>query len=619
MDRFIQSRLIVFLITFLFSANSYATDYPPPACVVYEEMTLTICPPDSIPGPPVQLLGYNIYNNDEFLGNIPLSPPFDTVSYDLETGQLAAGANNFCVKAVYNLWISEPACIIAFVGSMPFLEDWSSGSFETNGWNVSGDHWEVSSIDGHFAPSLIFNGQPAVNEYEQVIESCIFTISDTIPYLSNYLSFDIKVVPNGPLTGTERISAEVWDSDGQSWVPVCHVINQEQYYLYFEKNIVRLPVNGNYLKVRFIASGANSGNILYWSVDNISVERYCPPPTDLTYEYNYMNNTISLSWVAPYGVLMPDWVHWDDGTNYNSIGTDDTAEFDVAARWLPVQLKDLTGVSITQVAFFPDEANADYTIKIWKGAGASELIYSDPVDEPVIGQWNYVTVDPPLLLDNSSELWVGYNVNALTGYPAGTDDGPAFDGYGNMLYYGNTWQTLLQINPDLDYNWNIKFFYSGEAINDTYFRYINIYHMTDGLNYEWIDSTLDKDSYVDSNLSWVDVNCYMVNTVYSYDNDTCISPYSNEFCLILLNDYKPEMLEDFLVIFPNPASDVLHVTSQKPMDEILVYNGIGELVSHSGYGGSETTISITNLPNGLYFIRIREGQSMIIRKFVVLR
>ncbi len=35
------------------------------------------------------------------------------------------------------------------------------------------------------------------------------------------------------------------------------------------------------------------------------------------------------------------------------------------------------------------------------------------------------------------------------------DDGPAIDGYGNMMNFGG-WQTLLQLNPDLDYNWNIS-------------------------------------------------------------------------------------------------------------------------------------------------------------------
>ena len=40
-------------------------------------------------------------------------------------------------------------------------------------------------------------------------------------------------------------------------------------------------------------------------------------------------------------------------------------------------------------------------------------------------------------------LWIGYHVQALTGYPAGTDEGPAIDGYGNMMFWEGHWQTLL--------------------------------------------------------------------------------------------------------------------------------------------------------------------------------
>ena len=60
-----------------------------------------------------------------------------------------------------------------------------------------------------------------------------------------------------------------------------------------------------------------------------------------------------------------------------------------------------------------------------------------------------------MLIDVAQELWVGYHIHNDTGYPAGVDNGPAIDGYGNWLYW-NSWQTLLEVNPDIDYNWSIK-------------------------------------------------------------------------------------------------------------------------------------------------------------------
>ncbi len=34
----------------------------------------------------------------------------------------------------------------------------------------------------------------------------------------------------------------------------------------------------------------------------------------------------------------------------------------------------------------------------------------------------------------------------------------AVDGFGNMMYFGGSWTTLIAQNPDLDYNWNIQGF-----------------------------------------------------------------------------------------------------------------------------------------------------------------
>ena len=164
---------------------------------------------------------------------------------------------------------------------------------------------------------------------------------------------------------------------------------------------------------------------------------------------------IVLNWEGPGIPGVDEWIHWDSGVNTgNSIGTNSAVEFDVAARWEPAQLAVYEGASVTQVTFVPAEAQCTYSIRIWVGAGAANLVVDQPVPNPVIGQWNEVTLTTPVPVDITQELWVGYYVNAQTGYPAGCDDGPPVDGYGNMMNFGG-WQTLLQINPELTFNWNI--------------------------------------------------------------------------------------------------------------------------------------------------------------------
>ena len=212
----INAAIVLIFLTLDF--NAYSTDYPPPACVLYDNLTLTICPPDTLPEPPIILIAYNIYVDDAFLGNIPVSPPYDTIVYFFEESQLIPGPTYFCVKAIYSEWISEPACDMdtVFYGfELPFYEDWSSGSFETNGWTVDCTNWEILSDTGNPAPSVVFNGQPALTNYCKVLASYYFR-ADTFNIEDIYVRYDLRL-DNIYSTGMEELKLQVWDWNSNSW------------------------------------------------------------------------------------------------------------------------------------------------------------------------------------------------------------------------------------------------------------------------------------------------------------------------------------------------------------------------------------------------------------------
>lgn len=151
----------------------------------------------------------------------------------------------------------------------------------------------------------------------------------------------------------------------------------------------------------------------------------------------------------------PTWITWCSDELSDAIGTGAAANFDVAARFEPAQLASFTGGSLTKIAFAPNEVACTYTLSVWQGALPPTLIYSEVVAAPVIGEWNEVTLASPVPFDNSQELWIGYNVNTTTGYPAGCDAGPQVEGFGNMINWGG-WTTLTALNAALTYNWSIK-------------------------------------------------------------------------------------------------------------------------------------------------------------------
>jgi len=183
----------------------------------------------------------------------------------------------------------------------------------------------------------------------------------------------------------------------------------------------------------------------------------CENPESLTYE-QYFNN-VQLNWQAPDLGNNGTWLHWDV-QHGNNIGTGGPVDFDVAQRFVPEDLSAYDGKYLTRVLFFPNQPACTYSIRVWTGGNISapeNLIVDQVVTNPVIAQWNEIFLNAPVLVDASQELWIGVRNNTTTGHPAGCDVGPAINGKGNMINLAGTgWQTLLEVNSALDYNWNIR-------------------------------------------------------------------------------------------------------------------------------------------------------------------
>ncbi len=182
------------------------------------------------------------------------------------------------------------------------------------------------------------------------------------------------------------------------------------------------------------------------------------PPTNLT--ATVVNDVdVELTWQAPTGE--PGELRWDDGINYNGIGTNAAADFDVAIRFDTDDLASFNGLSLTEVSFFPRYEDCDYTIKVWTGgscngssASDGDLVAEQEVTNVVINTWNTVVLDDPVTIDSSEELWFGYNCDTQGDHPAGCAEGPAVLWKGDLINLGG-WTSLATEYPSLDYNWNI--------------------------------------------------------------------------------------------------------------------------------------------------------------------
>ena len=166
----------------------------------------------------------------------------------------------------------------------------------------------------------------------------------------------------------------------------------------------------------------------------------------------------NITWMAP-GSAGGEWLHYDSGENNDSIGTGSANDFDVYIRYPASALADYAGMSLYTLKVWPAQAGT-FSVRVWTGgtAAAPANMVVDQGFTPVLDTYNTVTLNNPVLVTGNEELWFGYRNVVTSGYPAGCDAGPAVNGFGNMMYFGGSWTTLIEQNPDLDYNWNIQGF-----------------------------------------------------------------------------------------------------------------------------------------------------------------
>jgi hypothetical protein len=284
------------------------------------------------------------------------------------------------------------------------------------------------------------------------------------------------------------------------------------------------------------------------------------------------------------------------------------------------------------------------------------MVCDQPVPSPVIGDWNTVTLTTPVPLDITQELYVGYYVNAQTGYPAGVDDGPAIDGYGNMMNFGG-WQTLLEINPELDFNWNINthiqtlagvtmplgksvepytnsnltltsnphisgvqhVFTDGDGSRDL--AGYNIYRKAGTGDYVLYDYTPET-TYLDTDDDLIvgTYYCYVVTAVWESETDQCESAFSNEACDIWTSIGDGSLTDgSSFSMYPNPADNHVFITSSGELKRVTVYNALGQLVVDEITTGKQYELKTSSYTIGVYMVRVETAEGVTTRTLTIQR
>ncbi|NJN77586.1 MAG: T9SS type A sorting domain-containing protein [Saprospiraceae bacterium] len=75
-----------------------------------------------------------------------------------------------------------------------------------------------------------------------------------------------------------------------------------------------------------------------------------------------------------------------------------------------------------------------------------------------------------------------------------------------------------------------------------------------------------------------------------------------------------------LNLHPNPTSETLQITTAFPVDEVQIYNSIGQQVwQGQGFRENQVQINVRDFSQGVYVVRVRQGESWVSKQVLVSR
>ncbi len=564
------------------------------------------------------LIGYNLYRDEIFFQFIEAG----TTSFIFDS--CYPGHYEYCVAAIYDLEIfgypgevgeSKSICdTTTYITGhlLDFTEDWSSSSFDTNGWVTGEDSfWKITADAGNPAPSAFFNGSSPDRDYSMALESYPFNNTDSNRLEDIYLDFELSLESISS-AGDEKMVIQVRNWDNESWYTLEEINNSNGSFDWhsYSYNISEYAVD-KVFSTRFLALGLETSEV-NWLLDNIKIYRLCRG-ADTISSALIDDKNIRVIWSVPQPGA--DQLKWCNDEYFTAIGAENVLEFDAACRFRPIDLEDQVGSQIVSVDFYPVEEWASFSIRIWIGPNASELLTDQIVETPVIDRWNTIHLQESIKIAEGKEYWAGFHVVTSSGYPAGSDAGPANDSLGNMIYWNNKWLLLHDLHPSYQYNWNIRMNTQKTALSVKLFRSINDgdFNQTGEININHIC----QDHFIDSNLT-ANKYCYKVQYQWSNNYDTCLSKFSDETCEVVAGIIDNGPGGHGISIRPNPSKEYFMISCQDcTLKEISIYDISGKIIFFTETNEETITINARDYDPGIYIARIKTHNEVISQKLVI--
>ncbi|MCF8364224.1 MAG: T9SS type A sorting domain-containing protein [Bacteroidales bacterium] len=116
---------------------------------------------------------------------------------------------------------------------------------------------------------------------------------------------------------------------------------------------------------------------------------------------------------------------------------------------------------------------------------------------------------------------------------------------------------------------------------------------------------------------WEFMSHHAEANILLYANDPCFPVQEIPVIVDLVGAIDESGHKTEISIFPNPANEVLNITSDVPMQKIKFVNTMGEEIRQENFEGNSFTLKTGDLPGGIYFIEIESKAGISMHKIVL--
>lgn len=295
-----------------------------------------------------------------------------------------------------------------------------------------------------------------------------------------------------------------------------------------------------------------------------------------------------------------------DGDNADAIGLTSGGSFYAAARFPASMTAPYAGFELESVDVFINHVPSASKLMIYAAGSATApgALLHEQTFTGAASSWVTINLTSPVAI-NGTDIWVGYFVTHAGGqYPAGCDAGPGNSNGDWISTNGSTWGHL--VDAGLSANWNIRANLSGST------QWLSLQSLSGdvaaGGNHQlevYFDATGLENAVYEA-----------IIRISSNDPET---PQLTIPVTMALTVGVDENEFSGIEVYPNPAKGLLNITIPTGINEIKMYNHIGQEVKSENVAGQiSINWNLESVPGGTYLLKFVNDKGMILNKRIII-